>query len=71
MTFRGITENRLTRQFEVFSTLDSHVKVTVEQYRSAVEPIETLETQYPTGCARRAWSIAARQHVPELRRADL
>lgn len=71
MTFRGLTENRRTRQFEVFTTLDSHVRVPVMQVDSAASRLDFFETQYPTGVALRSWRILARQFDPELRRADL
>lgn len=71
MTFRGLTENRRTRQYEVFSTLDCHVKIPVVGATSLLEPLAFFEAQYPTGLAIRTWQIMARQHCPELRRADL
>jgi hypothetical protein len=71
LTFRGLTENRRTRQYEVFSTLDSHVKVPVTETRSMVERTEFFEAQYPNGVAIRTWRMMARQFDPELRRADL
>jgi len=71
MTFRGLTENRQTRQYEVFSTLDNHVKVPVVSMASIASPFEIVEAHLPTGVAVRTWTIMARQFDPELRRADL
>ena len=71
MTFRGLTENRRTRQYEVFSTLDCHVKVPVTETRSMVERTAFFETQYPTGVAIRSWRLMARQFDPSLRSVSL
>lgn len=71
MTFRGLTENRRTRQYEVQSTLDSHVPVSVVSADSAASCLDFYETHYSTGVAIRTWRIMARQFDPELRRADL
>lgn len=82
MKFRGLTENKRTRQYEVFSSLDSHVRVPViglpivqdgtgRPMLSLVSSLEFREEQYPNTLAVRSWQVMARQFDPELRRAEL
>jgi len=71
MNFRGLHEDRATRQFRVFTTLDSHVPIPVTAIRSVASPVEFFTNQYETGTAIRSWQLMARAFDPELRRADL